>query len=428
MNRGFSFYFRRGFTIAWRAMLKQGKYLRYYVYCLAGLIGRCIPVFGALFPVTDVRRAKLLRDEGDMAVSRAFGGVETGNAVGTTMLAVIVKWLIIAGGMLAFCAIGALLGFFGYLIGLGAGMKNPYILAGVIAAPFAIAAIVYAVGALIWYAPLAYIIDSNKDLRLSGVLTASTETMRRGGKMTCFLNAAVPFIIKAAYVALALLVTYLITFLPVSVFTFLLELFWILIAIVVFAIFAPVFTLTATVANTCLFDDIALDPASLNNRTKGLFITECKVDGALSAKGRDGTLESLFDKAEMHVEHADTRYVPPTDYVEKMRVYNPNAENAAADAQAEEKKSEYVFETPSKSNAAPNASTGNAAPNAGKYGQGGDEDEDKSDEEEYEEDSEEEYEESEEEYEDDNEEYGEEDEEEEEYEDDEDNEETGEDQ
>lgn len=330
MDRGFCYYFKKGFAAAWKSLVKGGKYLRYYAYWFASLLGRFVPVLGSLLPVTQVRRAKLVRDEDDMPVSRSFGGVETGNAVGTTLLCVFIRGLVLLGGMLAMFAVGALFGYFGYLIGRASDMRDPWILSIVFAVPFALAGLVYAVCVALWYAPMSYIIDSNTGLRATGVMSASSETMRRGGKMTCFLNVAVPYLIKAAYLAAAGGILYALGGISNETARIAVSFVWLIAALGFYILFAPVFTLTAQIADVCLFEDIALDPAAMNNRTKGLFITKCTVENTLADKGRDSNLENMFEKTGKAVTPPDTKYVPPTDWADKMHVYDPDAEAAEA--------------------------------------------------------------------------------------------------
>ena len=342
MNRGFKYYFGRGMRTAVGTLLKGGKYFRYYAYFFAALLGRAVPIAGCLIPVADVRRAKTARDERELTVARSFGGVETGCSVGTAILVSLIKGLVTAGGAIACIALGALLFFAGTLLGTAVGMANARLLGIILAIPAALAAAAYVICVLLMYAPTAYMIDSFKNSHATGVLTAASETMRRGGKTTLFLNTAVPLLIKAVYLAAVGGVYYVLTLISAPVASVLLIVLWLIISLGVYVVFAPVFTITGAVANVCLFDDIALDPESMNNRTKGLFITRCSTSGSLADKGRDASIESLFDSAEESAEPPDTRYVPPTDYAEKMHVFKPedeaeteDREDTAADVNAD---------------------------------------------------------------------------------------------
>lgn len=326
MNRGFVFYFGKGMRTAAGVLLKGGQYLQYYVYFFMRMLGICIPVFGAIFPVADVRRAKIVAREKELTVTRAFGGVETGSSFGTALLAGTIKFLVLLGGTAALCGVGALLWHLGGYVGKTVDMTNPDILAAVFTAPAALAALVYAVAVLLLFAPLSYVLDSNKKIGATAALTASEETMRQGGKVTCFLNTAIPLLIKLAFAALAVGVMFPIARMSSETASMVLTIVWILIVAVVYLVFAPLFTVASDVANACLFQDISLDPAAMNNRTKGLFITRCRTENSLQSKGRDERLEDLFEKSGEAVTPPDTKYVPPTDWQERMGVYDPAAD------------------------------------------------------------------------------------------------------
>lgn len=305
MNRGFAFYFAKGMRTAAKSILKGGKLLQYYIYFFAGLIGRLLPFVGMIFFVSDVRRAKIAKDEGDLTILRPFGGVEKGASFGAAVLSSLLLLLLLLGGLSIAAGIGYGLYIGGYAFGKAVDVNPPAILGVVFAIPAIAAALVYMIALLLLFAPVPYIIDTNEKIGASAALTASVETMRRGGKLTCFLNVVVPLLIKSAYCGLVygiwwglmLLVGYKIVVL-VSV-----SIVWAAIALVGYIVFAPVFTLATTVANTCLFEDISLDPAALDNRTKGVFVKRSRIHDRTDPAALENDLLDLFE--------TEPQYQPP---------------------------------------------------------------------------------------------------------------------
>ena len=356
MDRGFLHYFGAGMRTAWRVVLKGGRFFRYYLYFFASLIGRCIPFFGAVFPVADVRKAKIAKKEGDIAVIRSFEGIESGNKFGSAVLALSIELLIILGGLAVIGAFGYGFAVLGRIIGLLADMRDPDVLAIVFAVPFIAAAVGYFIAAAVMFAPTAYVVDSHKKVTATGVMGSAVETMKRAGKITCFLNTAVPLMIKAAYLTLAWLVFELLSGItsidPIAVV--LLCVLWLIVALAVYVVFAPVFTMAADIANTSLFEDIALDPEALDMRAKGIFVKRAEVN-TLENKGLDSNLNRLFDEEEeKSFSSPDTKYVPPTDYEPKMTDYKEKTETDTQDKAAEEseKPREYVIPSESEEPAA----------------------------------------------------------------------------
>ncbi|MDE6398119.1 MAG: hypothetical protein K2L51_02250, partial [Clostridiales bacterium] len=137
MNRGFIEYFGRGMRAAKSVLWKGGQYIAYYVWYFASLIGSSVPVVGVVFPVADMRRAKIAEKEKHLTVTRSFEGLETGASFGTALLALMLRFLILLGGIAALTAVGALLAFLGGLIGAAVNMRNESILMAVFAAPAA---------------------------------------------------------------------------------------------------------------------------------------------------------------------------------------------------------------------------------------------------------------------------------------------------
>ncbi len=336
MNRGFKYYFGNGMRTAAKVLYSGGGYLKYLLYYFASAIGRLIPFFGAIFWVSDIRRAKIAKREGTLTVTRAFGGVDGGNKFGATVLSVTLVILIALGGAAALCALAYGFWLFGYLLGASAAMTRPEILAAVFALPCLAGAVLFALGVGIMFAPVPYIVDSNKKVSATAVMVAATETMRRSGKFAYFLSVFVPVLVKAAYLAAAYGVLYAIVQLVSSpVLLLILCAVWILIALAVFAAFAPLFTLASDIAVTELFEDISLDPSALENRTKGVFVLKAHGCGA-DMNGLDGDLNRLFDAApEPQDRKEDVRYVPPTDYEPKMGVFRESDDGAENEGSAE---------------------------------------------------------------------------------------------
>ena len=344
MNRGFCYYFKSGLSTAANVVYRGGQFFRYYLYFFATIIGRLIPFFGAVFPVADMRRAKIAKNEKTLSFVRSFKGVDSANGFGTAVLSLSLELMVLLGGFAAFGMLGYGLYVLGEYIGVAVSMNNPRILAVIIALPAAVAALIFAVAVIIMFAPMPYIIDSNKNVSATGVMTAATETMRRSGKATCFLNKFIPLLIKAAYLTAAYFVLYGI--LHIDAITADVAIFisagWVVIALVIYMLFAPIFTLGSDIANAMLFSDISLDPAAMNNRTKGVFIKKAR-ENTLEGRGLDSNLYRLFDSVPPKRDSApDTKYVPPTDYEAKMRLFTETTEPAENEDSAYESAAEVT--------------------------------------------------------------------------------------
>ena len=165
MNRGFAFYFAKGMRTAAKSILKGGKLLQYYIYFFASLIGRLIPFVGMIFFVSDVRRAKIAKDEGELTILRPFGGVENGASFGAAVLSSLLLLLLLLGGLSIAAGIGYGLYIGGYAFGKAVDVNQPATLGVVFAIPAIAAALVYIVVMLLLFAPVPYIIDTNEKNR-----------------------------------------------------------------------------------------------------------------------------------------------------------------------------------------------------------------------------------------------------------------------
>lgn len=326
MNRGFGFYYAKGIRSAATTLLKRGKMWKFYVYLLASLVGRVIPFFGGIFPVADVRCAKIARDENDMPLARSIEGADTGRSFGTAVLAFAIEFLLLVGGLGAFALIGYLLLLVGQYIGTFLLIGRPDVMSVIFALPAAVGALLYLIAALLLFAPTAYIIDSNKQISASRAITAAVETMRRGGKMTCFLNIFVTSLIFSAFGGFVYGGMILISLLGGNGYLFSVAfLLWILLCIVLCLVFAPVFILGCQISNTCLFEDISLVPAALDNREKGVFIKKYRPDMTRNHGGLDGALDDLFEQpySQQQTVQPNTTYTSPIDTPSKMHTYTP---------------------------------------------------------------------------------------------------------
>ena len=336
MNRGFFEYFSKGLRTSASLLLKGGKYVRYYLYYFMSLLGRCIPVVGSVFWVADVRRAKIALREKELTVLRPLESVDTGRSFGTAVLSFWWQSLVFLGGLIAIGLLGALLFLCGRWIAWNLELQTLWVLPVVFLLPAIIAAAGYMLSMFLLFAPTAYLIDSGSKAGASCILAASVETMRRAGKGTYFLNVLVPQLCKAAYGGIAGLVFYLLSGLGSAasnaVASAVAGTVWAIVAIGLYIVFAPVLDLASSIANVQLFDDIAIDAETMNDRVKGLFVKRCAVGNALADKGRDESLESLFAKTPTErTDPPDTRYVPPTDWADKMKTFTDDDESGATD-------------------------------------------------------------------------------------------------
>jgi hypothetical protein len=327
MNRGFGYYFAKNIKAAAKTVLKGGNIFRYYVWFFAKLIGTFVPFLNAIFPVASVRMAKIAKTDGEISVIRSFGGVESWRSFGTVLLTMALKGLIFLGGLLVIAAVGVALGFLGAVIGTAAKMREPVLLAVVFAAPAAVAIVIYSFALVLLFAPTSYLLDSNSEKTgATATLTAAVETMRRGGKLTCFLNVCVPYVVIVAYLGAVSMFTFMLLSLFGGNIGKLVAIIWALVALAAFVALAPVFTLGSIMANNELFRDIALEPSALDNRVKGVFIKKASVN-TLKSQGLDSDLLNLFDSAEKAEPVAKfTSYTEPGESARKVKTYENEAD------------------------------------------------------------------------------------------------------
>lgn len=327
MNRGFGYYFNKNVKAAAKTVLHGGNLFKFYVSFFTWILYLIIPFLNAVTPVVSARRAQIASEENTVSPLRELSSADGGKSFGAALLCGVIRLFVTVGGLMVFAALGALLGYVGYAIGISVQISNPYLLPVIFAIPAAICAIVYLIATALLFAPCGYLLNSHSGkVSATSVLNASVQTMKRGGKGTCFLNAFVPYLIIGAMSSIASGGLYVINYLMrFSEYALIACAVWIAVAAIIIMVFAPVFVLTHTMCNYDLFKDIALDPTALYNSDKGVFIKRVKTN-TMSARGLDSNLAELFERTSESVIRSDTAYSSPFEQSRQMHEYDPNAQ------------------------------------------------------------------------------------------------------
>lgn len=298
MNHGFATYFRGGIKASATTIYKNKGFLLVWLYTVLSLIGKCTIVLAPMFILADVRQAKLTHAENRAHVAQNFRVACKANALGALYGAFVLEGLIILAGIVLIAIPTAFLAGFGMLVStLVPSFPLQYMLI-IFCAPGGLAAVVYIIAMLIYFAPTPYIVESNPGISAAAAVSASFKTMRRCGKWTFVLSTVLPMMIISAICSTGWgIFTSAGIFLHGSTLGMAVNLVLMMIfAAIVLCVF-PIFDLARKVAVKSLFDDICLDPVNAGKHTSGVNIKKCK--GVLfEPETIEENLSVLFDETQ----------------------------------------------------------------------------------------------------------------------------------
>ena len=277
MNHGFKTYFRGGIKASASTIYKNKGFLLVWLYTVLSLIGKLTIVFAPVFILADIRQAKLTHAENRAHVAQNFRVACKANSLWAYYGALLLEGLIILAGIVLIAIPTAFLAGFGLLIGyMVPNFPMQYLLI-IFCAPGALAALIYLIAMFIYFAPTAYIVESNPGISAAAAVSASFKTMRRCGKWTYVLSTVIPMLIFGVIMGFCTAFFTVPNFLfQGSVIGIIIQLVLMMITTAVVLCVFPIFDLTRKVAVKSLFDDICLDPVNASKHTSGVNIQKCK--------------------------------------------------------------------------------------------------------------------------------------------------------
>ena len=298
MNRGFGYYYREGISSSAKALFRNKNYFRYFAYYFMELIGRLALIFNPLFDLANVRQGKLVRKEKDVCVSQSFREIGRGRTGRTYFVTVCVEGLLFLAGLLMIASVTLVLASVGYGISMLTDNLDPLVFMIIFSVPGGVIALAYVGIMPLIFAPTPYIAANNPDIGVGDTLSACFNTMKANGKLTLFLNVLVTLAAKLGCLAFFGACGYLIwNSLRYEDVLVLALVGWNALALVVYAIVAPIFTLALRAANNRLFEDIVVDSVAVNRTTNGVNISFCK--GQKIGFGNVGSaLAAMFERTE----------------------------------------------------------------------------------------------------------------------------------
>ena len=113
MNRGFKFYFKEGLKALKGFLTKKTGILSYYFYFYVSYMARMIPFCAPLVDLANVKAVRMIRDEHQISVTRAFSSSNNPKNYWTLLVSNILKDCIVFAIYALIFAVGVLLALAG---------------------------------------------------------------------------------------------------------------------------------------------------------------------------------------------------------------------------------------------------------------------------------------------------------------------------
>ena len=260
MEKKFKDYYISGLKNSYNALYRRKTNLFKYYICLFIYI-LSIPLF-ILKPVINMAIFKLgeqINENNDIDLTSVVKSSDNPKNYFTVFFAGLIKILIILGIILVLAAIGGLLALIGYAIISFTG-KMDYLFILLFASPALLAIVIYLFFIPLIYVETGYIVNSNNDINASNVLNISFNAYKKEGKRMRFGIILVNSLIKLFYLAIvgigaALLIKMKENNDNIIWFTILI----VIVALIPYLIYAPIFTLGTISSLTALNDDVVKD-------------------------------------------------------------------------------------------------------------------------------------------------------------------------
>lgn len=340
MNKGFGYYNKDSKIKSKQVFKKKRNYTRYYSYLFSSLLGRIILfIISPIFMVSDFRMAKMVREGGDIIVSKCYEPLDSGKKIGNALLTAILSFLIFLAGVIIIAIPTAMMAALGYLICILIDhMELMYIMVILMGIPGALVLVCFMICYPFYIAPAFYIQESISDAYASSALKNSFKIMRshQKGCWTMFWLAFVPTFYKLLYLSVAGgIVSYIIYYYQTDYMLVALACVIGLLFLLVFLAFAPKLTMRTLISITELIDDLFIErPGGIDTVAPGVHIRKSRI-GKVKVVNYKENLVKLFD---------DTNdYAPVKPYTKKERpVYGDPVYDEIEEEIQEEKEAQAV--------------------------------------------------------------------------------------
>ena len=185
MNRGVIAYMREGTRCAKNTFKNFVNNFKYYFLGLVIFFGALCPITLPFVSILSIRMARLAERDEDIQIFKSFERVDNQKTFWTVLGFYFFLGIFFLSGLILIALLAGVFAGAGILIG---GLNTVgYIIAGVLAFPFAIILLVYLVVYPFMFMPAIYLYDCNPKLGLSGMFYNSIDAMRKTGKWTIFM-------------------------------------------------------------------------------------------------------------------------------------------------------------------------------------------------------------------------------------------------
>lgn len=361
MNRGFKKYYNEGYNNAKEALKKKGNLCRYYLYVFVSLLSYLFIFAKPVIDMAGVRLLKMIRADKEIAVSKAVSSSDNAKSYWTSMLAYVIKGLMILAIILVIAIIGFALAGFGYAIYSASAFSDElYYLPIIFMIPAVVILAIFIIALPMLTVPISYIADTNPNMGASKVLFLSVDSLKKTGKGTLFLSYLIEGLIKLIFILIPFgFYAYLYNNLlsePAEVMGIMIgvAILVTIAAAIVYVLFITKFIVGLKLSRILLFEDLVLDNFNGAKRLTGIEFKEEKPE-------YKSKLERLFDHTEGSHKDASllsqlreinaTRVNKDTSNseltLEEMAVINAIPESDLSDMKAEREELELQIEAAS---------------------------------------------------------------------------------
>ena len=300
MNKGFGYYNKDSKIKSKQVFKKKRNYTRYYSYLFSSLLGRIILfIISPIFMVSDFRMAKMVREGGDIIVSKCYEPLDSGKKIGNALLTAILSFLIFLAGVIIIAIPAGLMAALGYLICILIDhVELMYTMAILMGIPGALVLVCFMICYPFYIAPAFYIQESISDAYASSSLKNSFKIMRshQKGCWTMFWLAFVPTFYKLLYLSIAGgIVSYMIYYYQTDYMLVALACVIGILFLLIFLAFAPKLTMRTLISITELIDDLFIErPGGIDTVAPGVQIKKSRI-GKVKVVNYKENLVKLFD-------------------------------------------------------------------------------------------------------------------------------------
>ena len=296
MNHGFKSYLSGGFRASVKTMYKNKNILLVWLYTVLSFIGKVTIIFAPIFYLADVRHAKLVHAENHVHIAQNFRVACRAKALLAYYGAIFLEIMIAIAGLVLIGIGTGILALISMAVSLAAPNFPTIYMLLIFCAPGALVALAYLTMIPVYFAPTAYIIETNPGISAAATVSACVKSMRRCGKWTCFFNTFLPVLGIAVVGGIFAGANYLCdTFIQGLAMRVIAEAGLSILAILAMLFIYPIMNMARQVAQKSLFEDISLDPINASKHTSGVNIQRCK--GVLfEPETIEENLSMLFDE------------------------------------------------------------------------------------------------------------------------------------